>query len=241
VVNVLYSASTPFTFQDLGGETTEGARPKFVTLFSTGQEESVETAEEAPLDEATGDEADFGDGGPSRGESMPHRANIPDRETIEDLSRKAFEDAYAQGEKAGFEMGMRKAESIAKRLEKQIEEVVSFKDELRERYERSATDLALILAESLVLRECSVKGDVLADMIRKALEACADRGQLVVKVRKEDVKFIEGLASEHLKIVADEGLKEPGFLIETNMGDIDGKISTQIEELKTALAGYHAE
>ena len=51
---------------------------------------------------------------------------------------------------------------------------------------------------------------------------------------------MEALASDQIKVVADDTLKEPGFVIETNMGDIDGKISTQIEELKNALTGYHA-
>jgi flagellar assembly protein FliH len=137
-------------------------------------------------------------------------------------------------------MGMRRVESIAKRLEKQIEEVVSFKQELVQRYERLAIELALTFAEALVLTKCFERRDVLADMIRKALEVCEDRNELVVRVRSEDVKYVDGLASDRIKILADDTLKEPGFVIETNMGDIDGKISTQIEELKNALIGRHA-
>jgi flagellar biosynthesis/type III secretory pathway protein FliH len=161
--------------------------------------------------------------------------------SAEDQARQVFEDAYVQGEKAGFEMGMRRVESIAKRLEKQIQEVVSFKTELRGRYETLSTELALIFAEAIVLRECSEKKEVLGAMIRKALEACEERGGIVIRVRGEDAGYIEALASEHLEIVKDEFLKEPGFVVETRLGDIDGRLSTQIQELRASLTGYHGE
>ena len=135
---------------------------------------------------------------------------------------------------------MRRVESIVKRLENQINEVVSFKQELTDRYEKLSTELALIFAETLVLRVCSDHKDTLMGMIRKALEACEDRSQLVIRVRTDDVKYVEVLASSQLRIVPDDTLKEPGFVIETNMGEIDGRIRTQIEELKGALTGYDA-
>jgi flagellar biosynthesis/type III secretory pathway protein FliH len=157
----------------------------------------------------------------------------------EDRTRMAFEDAYVQGEKAGFEMGMRKAESIAKRLEKQIVEVASFTTELRERYENLSTELALVFAEAIILRECEASKEIIAAMIRKALETCEERSGIVIRVRNEDAGHLEYLATERLQIIKDESLKEPGFVIETNVGDLDGRISTQIEELRASVIGYH--
>ena len=211
------SPSTPFTFEDLESQEEDGLTSQFIALFPPAGSQDAEEA------------------APETAEAEEHEPPEPP----EVRSRREFEDAYAQGEKAGYEMGMRRVESIAKRLEKQIVEVVSFREELKGRYERLSTELALIFAEALVLRTCTDQKDTLAAMIRKALEACEDRGELVIRVRTEDVKYVEGLASNHLRIVADDTLKEPGFVIETNMGDIDGRIRTQIEELKDALVGYH--
>jgi len=157
----------------------------------------------------------------------------------EDRTRAVFEDAYVQGEKAGFEMGMRRAESIAKRLEKQIAEVVTFTAEFREHYEKLSTELALVFAEAIVLRECEASREILSAMIRKALEACEERSDIVIRVRNEDAGHLENLATGRLQIVKDESLKEPGFVIETNVGDLDGRISTQIQELRASLIGYH--
>ncbi len=175
----------------------------------------------------------------------PQPETLRDNETEElspeDRARKAFEDAYEQGEKAGVEMGMRRVEAIAKRLEKQIAELVSFETKLQARYEELSTELALVFAEAIVLRECNENREILGAMIKRALEACEERSGIVIKVRAEDARYVEGMASKHLQIVRDDSLNEPGFVIETNVGEIDGRISTQIEELKALVIGYHGE
>jgi flagellar assembly protein FliH len=200
----------PFTFDDLGAGGYERPAAGFVSFFGP-------KVVEAEIEETVQ-------------EPPP---------SLEDQARKAFEDAYAQGEKAGYDMGMRRVGAIAKRLERHIEEVTLFKDALEERYEKVAVELALKFAEAIIFRECEEKRDVLATMIRKAMEMCEDKSELVIRVRTEDVRYIEGIRSDRIKVLADDTLKEPGFTIETQVGDIDGRISSQIEELRSALTGDH--
>ena len=201
--------SVPFNFDDLSQERNARPDKPFVTLFRS------EPGETVALEEGEGPTL-----------------------SPEDQARKVFDDAYAEGEKAGHEMGMRRAELVAKRLEKQLNEVISFKKTLEEKCEKLAVDLALLFAEAVVLKECATHREILARMIRKALTACEERGEIVVRVRGEDVRHIEGVGHGNLKVVADDALKEPGFVIETSLGDIDGRISSQIEEMRNALVGY---
>ena len=203
-------ASIPFTFDDLGVVGHERPEAGFVSYFRP-------RAAEAEIEETV--------------EEPPP--------SLEDQARKVFEDAYVQGEKAGCDMGMRRVDAIAKRLEKHIEEVTLFKGVLEERYEELAVELALKFAETIVLQECAEKRDVLAAMIRKAMEVCEEKGELVIRVRAEDARYIEGIRSDRIKVIADDTLKDPGFMIETQVGDIDGRISSQIEELRSALTGDH--
>jgi flagellar biosynthesis/type III secretory pathway protein FliH len=203
-------ASIPFTFDDLGVVGHERPEAGFVSYFRP-------RAAEAEIEETV--------------EEPPP--------SLEDQARKVFEDAYVQGEKAGCDMGMRRVDAIAKRLEKHIEEVTLFKGVLEERYEELAVELALKFAETIVLQECAEKRDVLAAMIRKAMEMCEEKGEIVIRVRAEDARYIEGIRSDRIKVIADDTLKDPGFMIETQVGDIDGRISSQIEELRSALTGDH--
>jgi flagellar biosynthesis/type III secretory pathway protein FliH len=214
----------PFTFSDLGVDCEERLGADFICLFSR------------PTVEA-----------PEKPKQPEHREELVKEEAVatpppspEDQARKAFEDAYVEGEKAGYEMGMRRVDSLAKRLEKHIVELTSFRKDLEERYGKLAVDLALSFAEALVLRECQEKREILGDMVGKALEACEDRNEIVIRVRTEDFQYVRGAVSPRLRVVADDTLNEPGFIVETSVGDIDGRISSQIDELKNALLSFHA-
>ncbi len=200
----------PFTFDDLGTGGYERPAAGFVSFF-----------------------------GPRPTEAEIEEAVQEPPASPEDQARKVFEDAYVEGEKAGCDMGMRRVDAIAKRLERHIEEVTSFKGALEERYEKLAVELALKFAEAIIFRECAEKRDILAAMIRKAMEMCEEKSELVIRVRSEDARYIESIRSDRIKVIADDTLKEPGFTIETQVGDIDGRISSQLEELRSALTGDH--
>ena len=154
---------------------------------------------------------------------------------IEAQARKVFEDAYAEGEKAGFEMGMQKLEPVAKRLTDAIAECASFQKRLREKAEEMATVLALTFAETIVLKECEAYREVILDMAKKALELVDEKNNIVIRMRREDLPLVAVEETSGLTIVADDGLKEPGFIIETEFGDIDGRISVQFAELRRQM------
>jgi flagellar assembly protein FliH len=151
---------------------------------------------------------------------------------VEEQARKIFEDAYTQGEKAGYEMGIKKVEQIARRLNTYLSELPSLKERLVERCERLSVELALLFAEAIILRECSEKKQIIVEMAKKALDICEAKSDIIVRLRREDAQHLTASNTKHLNIVPDDTLKEPGFIIETAFGDIDGRISTQLAELR---------
>lgn len=150
----------------------------------------------------------------------------------EDQARKKFEDAFIQGEKAGHEMGMKKVEQVVKRLNNYLTELGAFREKLLKQAEVFSVDLALVFTEALVLRDCSEHRDLVMDMAKRAFEICEDKCDIVIRVRREDAELLSQNTMSHIKIIPDDTLKEPGFIVETSFGDIDGRISTQLEELR---------
>ena len=155
--------------------------------------------------------------------------------SVEEQTRKIFEDAFVQGEKAGYEMGMKKVDPLIKRLNAYISELNTFKEELLERSQKLSAELALTFAEAIVMKECGGHREIILTMVKKAMDLCEDKNEIIIRMRKEDVDMISPEQTAHLKIVRDDTMKEPGFIIETNFGDIDGRLSVQIEELKKEL------
>jgi flagellar assembly protein FliH len=212
----------PLVFHDLTEPPVERATPEFRSLLEGLSEEGFTLPPE----------------------EEPHifaEENIekPPEESIdlEEQTRRTFEEAFAQGEKAGQEMGMKKMEPLIERLNQCLASLESFKQELLGRVERFATLLALTFAESIVMKECTEHREVTLSMIRKALEACEERGECLIRLPKEDAWMISAQGTTTWKILPDEDLKEPGFVIESNFGDIDGRVSKQLEELKKEFLG----
>ena len=165
------------------------------------------------------------DNGPSKDEQV-------EKIDIEAEARRIFEEAYKEGEKAGFEMGMKRVEPIMKRLNTYLEALSEFQEEMLKRVETLSVELALAFAEAIILKECEEKRETIIEMAKKAMEICEDKYDIKVRVRKDDIKYLSEEIIKSMKIIPDDTLKEPGFVIETNFGDIDGSISTQIDELR---------
>jgi flagellar assembly protein FliH len=202
----------PLAFYDLTEPREEEKAPEFTSLLEESIEESAQEDLPDPPD-------------------LPEEG-LPSTVDVEAEARRIFEEAFAQGEKAGHEMGMEKVEPLIERLNEYLRSLEVFRQELLGRVERFATVLALTFAESIVLKECTEYKETTFSMIRKALEACEERGEVLVRLPKEDAWLISAQGPTAWRIVLDEELKEPGFVVETNFGDIDGRISKQMEELK---------
>ncbi len=185
----------------------------FISFFEASQDQN-----ETTLEKDKDSQDDIKDGG--------------EKIDIEVQARKIFEDAYREGEKAGFEMGMKKVDPIIKRLNNDLAAIMSFKEEMLKKVEETSIELALIFTEALVLKECTEHKETLIKMAKKAIDICDERYDIKIRMRRDDIKYISEELINTLNIVPDETIGEPGFIIETNFGEIDGRISTQIEELK---------
>lgn len=205
----------PFTLGSLSDTSFEDKEVSFKSFFET-----------STLDKKSQKE----DGQPSK-----------NKEDIEAETRRIFEDAFKEGEKAGFEMGMKKAEPLAKRLNQGISALSAFKKELLDKTEKLSVELALIFAEAVVLKECENNRDIIIEMAKKALEICEEKQEITIRIRRDDFKFITEDTLSSLNVIPDDSLKEPGFIIESNFGDIDGTISVQIEELKKEFLKEYAD
>ena len=68
-----------------------------------------------------------------------------------------------------------------------------------------------------------------------------EKQEITIRIRRDDFKFISEDTLSLLNVIPDDSLKEPGFIIESNFGDIDGTISVQIEELKKEFLKEYAD
>ncbi len=168
----------------------------------------------------------------------------------EDASRlrlQAEEDraeARRSGYEAGFSVG--RQEGLA-----QVTEILvrarADAEAVRVAAQDSAVALARRMAEKIVGQAVTLAPSFLVDMVGKALsETRARAGTVVVRVHPQDLdlvtrdkaKLAGRLAQAvELRLQADPGVERNGCVVDTPVGRLDARLTTQLDALERALVG----
>ncbi|HXI10881.1 MAG TPA: FliH/SctL family protein [Thermodesulfobacteriota bacterium] len=160
------------------------------------------------------------------------------------LEKEAYEKGFAAGEKAGFDLGVKKAEVLFGGLARILDELSDFKTSLYGPCEKEMVELALAIARKVVHREVEKKDSVL-DCVRVAIKSVVAAGEILIKVNPKDLEVLNnhktefarfsGTGVKGLKIEADPEIDKGGCVIETNYGEIDSRIGSVLSDIEERL------
>ena len=99
--------------------------------------------------------------------------------------------------------------------------------------------LALAVARRVVHREVSLDPQVLATLMRVALERVSDATKVTVRLNPVDHQSVtaasSGSASDQVTVTADGRVPRGGCKVESEYGDVDAGVDAQIQEIARAL------
>ena len=156
------------------------------------------------------------------------------------IRRESRELGYSEGvKKSNDESAVRTQEA----LETLNQALVARKAILAEA-ESDILRLAIKVSEQVIRNEITLHRDVAMNIISEAIARVSDREQIILKVNKEDIEnvkrykdrlsgVLDGIKS--FSILEDSQVEPGGCIIETNLGFIDARIKTRIEQIENAL------
>ncbi len=106
--------------------------------------------------------------------------------------------------------------------------------------------LAVRIAEKILGRELARDGNAVVDVAAEALRHAGEPRELVVRCAPEDLAALERgkprlhercRAAQAVRFVADERVARGGCIVETELGIVDARLSTQLEAIERALRG----
>jgi len=171
---------------------------------------------------------------------------------IEDDSRSAFEaerkeaeeQGRAAGRETGFNEGRAEVDRLVKRAQTILERAQDKRAEILDETEQEIVSLVLLIARKVIKVISENQRSVIISNVVQALRKVKGRGNIVIRVNIADLK----LSTEHIKefinlvegaksvqILEDSQVDEGGCIIETDFGEIDARISSQLAELETKI------
>ncbi|MCX7875653.1 MAG: FliH/SctL family protein [Melioribacteraceae bacterium] len=167
-----------------------------------------------------------------------------------DIFKKQLEDYYKLGFKDGQEKTRRELEQdYTNKLFRKYEEVYNILTqydeqliELEKGFEFLVIETAYELAKKIVGREIE-KENIINENVREAINKVVGANNVKLKLHPKDLEelteasknLIHSGSFTKIKIEADDRLERGGCFIETEIGNVDARITTQLNELRKKL------
>jgi flagellar assembly protein FliH len=156
----------------------------------------------------------------------------------------ARQRTYDEGCAAGRAAAEEEMRTPASALVAAVDEVARFRAGLLDRYQTELLELALGLVRKVVQRELAERPEHWLGMIREAVRHALDRERVRIRVGSVLHRFLverlpelrallEGV--QELDLVEDVTLAEHGCVIESQYGDLDLGVDSQLGAIRAAL------
>ena len=172
-----------------------------------------------------------------------HEANLE----AERIKADAKKTGYDTGKDEGFEIGKGEIVSISERLKSIISAMLEEREKILIHSERQIINLIISMVKKIVKKLTQEEESVVINNTKEALSIIRGAMKVYIHVNPEDYNFTTRHKDELIKII--EGMPEVKFFedptvdrggvyIETDVGEIDAKISTQLEEIEDKIRFY---
>jgi flagellar assembly protein FliH len=166
------------------------------------------------------------------------------RAAFDNQKKEAHEQGFQAGQEEGFNTGKAEAERLVKRTQVVLERAQDKRAEILAETEQQIVDLVLLISRKVVKAISEAQRQVVVSNVVQALRKVKGKGTIIIRVNMVDVR----LTSEHIKdfirltegaasiqVQEDSSIDQGGCVIETDFGEIDARISSQLAELESKI------
>lgn len=163
---------------------------------------------------------------------------------VAETQREAFEKGVAEGREQGYAEGRAEAGRLVERLHTILAKAIEKRNEIIQESETQIINLVLLIVKKVIKVISENQKNVVINNVVQALRKLRSRGDVVIRVNLADLQ----LTSEHVKdfmkmvenvksitVMEDSSVDKGGCIIETDFGQIDGRVSSQLHEIEEKI------
>lgn len=163
---------------------------------------------------------------------------------VERIKTEAREEGITLGHEEGYQTGNEEVKRLVERVHKVLNAAIDKRREIIMEAENQMVELVLLISKKVVKVISEEQKNVVISNVVQALRKMKSRGEVEIRVNLEDVQ----LTTDHIKdfmelvesvsaitVLEDSTIEKGGCLIETNLGRIDARISSQLREIEDRI------
>jgi len=156
----------------------------------------------------------------------------------------AYEKGLSDGMNAGRLQILKEIENELKLLRSLIVGIEKMREEIFRNIESVVVEMSISIAKKIVYEITENEREVVVTTAREAIKKASDREMIKIKINPVDyetlnknrtalLKSLDGIKS--IVIEEDPAIQPGGCLVETNQGDIDGRIDSQMRVIEDEI------
>ena len=166
------------------------------------------------------------------------------RQTLDAERKEARNQGEDQGKEEGFASGKAEVDRLIERTQTVLERAQDKRADILNETEKEIIDLVLLIARKVIKVISENQRDIIITNVIEALRKVRAKGNIVIKVNLADLRlatehkqnFINSMESvKSINIVEDSSVDLGGCIIETDFGEIDARIASQLMELENKI------
>jgi len=166
------------------------------------------------------------------------------RGAVDGIRAEAVRQGTETGREEGYAAGMAEVERLIGRTRVVLERAQDKRGEILADTEREIVDLVLLVTRKVVKAISETNREIVISNVVQALRKVKDRGNIIIRVNLSDlklttdhtqnfIKMLEGAKS--IQVAEDSSVDPGGCVIETDFGEIDARISSQLAEMEARI------
>ncbi len=169
---------------------------------------------------------------PADGKGVKSHARVSQEQVTAEIEREAYEAGFAAGERAGREMGERKAAVLLSRFEQLVAAFEEINGQIFKEVEPKAVRLSVAIARKIIGEELVLRPEVIANIVKAALKKLGRTGTVRIRISPAMEEVFLRLRPELLKTRPDII-----FEIDPSVSPTGTVVTSEQEEIPTDIDG----
>ena len=166
------------------------------------------------------------------------------KQKIEKVEHEAHDAGYKEGREAGYEEGKAEVSRLVENLNRIITAAIEKRNEIVSESETQVINLVLLIAKKVIKVISENQKNVVINNVVQALRKLKSRGEVIIRVNLSDLELTSEHVNDFLQMVEnvksvtvleDSSVDRGGCIIETDFGQIDARISSQLHEIEEKI------
>ncbi len=159
-------------------------------------------------------------------------------------SAQEVEEAYARGFREGLDSAGERLESATQALAAALDEISRLRETLARNSRQDMLRLVMTVAEQVIRQQAAVDSGVVLKIIENALQESVRADHYRIRVNPADLAavteqkplFLASISGlKNLHIEADASISAGGCRVDSEFGDVDATLETQLDTIRQAL------